>query len=112
MQCKKDLTKLLGEPPVSFAYPFGVFSAASEAAVARHFAMGFISWPGRLHLGTNPALIPRIAFLPGESKFGMLCRLRLGRNPLEVVRNRWSRWVRSSRGEGSSPAANATTDHS
>ncbi len=88
-QCKEDLTRLLGKPPSSFAYPFGSFSAPAEAAVSRHFPLGFTSWPGRLHLGTNTSLIPRIAFLPGESNFGMWCRLRLGRNPLEFVRNRW-----------------------
>jgi peptidoglycan/xylan/chitin deacetylase (PgdA/CDA1 family) len=87
-QCKKDLTTLLGKPPSSFAYPFGGFSAAAEAAVRRHFQLGFTSWPGRLHLATNPCLVPRIAFLPGESKFGIWCRLRFGRNPFEVLRNR------------------------
>jgi peptidoglycan/xylan/chitin deacetylase (PgdA/CDA1 family) len=88
-ECKEDLTKLLGEPPACFAYPFGGLSAAATAAVRRHFQLGFTAWPGRLHLATDPALAPRIAFLPGESTFGMWCRLRLGRNPFEVLRNRW-----------------------
>lgn len=88
-ECKEDLRKLLGKSPVSFAYPFGSFNAAAIAAVSRHFELGFTSWPGRLHLATDPALVPRIAFLPGESKFGMWCRLRLGKNPLEAARNRW-----------------------
>jgi peptidoglycan/xylan/chitin deacetylase (PgdA/CDA1 family) len=87
-QCKEDLARVLGKPPTSFAYPYGGLSEAAAAAVRRHFQMGFTSWPGRLHLATDPALIPRIAFLPGESKFGMWCRLRLGRNPNEVMRNR------------------------
>jgi glycosyltransferase involved in cell wall biosynthesis/peptidoglycan/xylan/chitin deacetylase (PgdA/CDA1 family) len=91
LQCKEDLMALLGEPPVCFAYPYGSFNATAEAAVKRHFSLGFTFWPGRLHLATNPALVPRIAFLPGESKFGMWCRLRVGRNPMEVVRNRWKK---------------------
>lgn len=91
LRCKLDLTELLGVPPASFAYPFGSFNEVAESAVARHFELSFTSWPGRLHLGTNPALVPRIAFLPGESKFGMWCRLRFGRNPFEVMRNRWSK---------------------
>ena len=98
-QCKQDLTMLLRKPPASFAYPFGGLSPAAEAAVSRHFQLGFTSWPGRLHLATNPALVPRIAFLPGESKFGMACRLRFGRNPLEVIRNRWRKLTGSSRPE-------------
>jgi glycosyltransferase involved in cell wall biosynthesis/peptidoglycan/xylan/chitin deacetylase (PgdA/CDA1 family) len=93
-QCKADLAKLLGHAPASFAYPFGAFNSVAENAVGRHFQLGFISWPGRLHLATNPRLIPRIAFLPGESRFGMWCRLRLGRNPFEMLRNRWRRLVR------------------
>ncbi|HXE07426.1 MAG TPA: glycosyltransferase [Acidobacteriaceae bacterium] len=91
--CKEDLTKLLGNAPVSFAYPFGSFSAATEEVAGRHFPLGFISWPGRLHLGTHPLRIPRIAFLPGESRIGMWCRLRLGRNPFEVLQNRWRRLI-------------------
>jgi hypothetical protein len=65
--------------------------------------------PGRLHLVSNPYLVPRIAFLPGESKFGMWCRLRLGRNPLEMVRNRCRRW--RGRGQGDEPIGEpAATD--
>ena len=90
-QCRIDLTRVLGNPPVSFAYPFGSLSATAEDAVSRHFQLGFTSWPGRLHLASNPFLVPRIAFLPGESRVGMWCRLRLGKNPLEVIRNRWRR---------------------
>jgi glycosyltransferase involved in cell wall biosynthesis/peptidoglycan/xylan/chitin deacetylase (PgdA/CDA1 family) len=92
-KCKDDLTTLLGRPPVSFAYPFGGFNPAVAAAVSRHFKLGFTTGPGRLHLAANPALVPRIAFLPGESRLGMWCRLRLGRNPFEVLRNRWRKWM-------------------
>lgn len=91
-RCKADLTELLGKHPASFAYPFGSVSPAAENAVRRNFALGFTSQPGRLHLGIDPAVVPRIAFLPGESRFGMWCRLRLGRNPFEVLRNRWRKW--------------------
>jgi peptidoglycan/xylan/chitin deacetylase (PgdA/CDA1 family) len=109
LRCKQDLTELLGMPPVSFAYPFGSFNEVAESAVARHFELAFTSWPGRLHLGTNPALVPRIAFLPGESKFGMWCRLRFGRNPFEVTRNRWKRWIGTP--GGASSGGNTTTDY-
>jgi glycosyltransferase involved in cell wall biosynthesis/peptidoglycan/xylan/chitin deacetylase (PgdA/CDA1 family) len=98
-QCKESLARLLGRPPVSFAYPFGGLSAAATAAVQRHFQLGFISWPGRLHLAVDPSLVPRIAFLPGESKIGMWCRLRLGKNPFEVIRNRWRRIIGKHPGE-------------
>jgi peptidoglycan/xylan/chitin deacetylase (PgdA/CDA1 family) len=95
-QCKESLAKLLGKSPVSFAYPFGGLSAAATAAVSRHFRLGFTSWPGRLHLAGDPWRVPRIFFLPGESKVGMWCRLRLGRNPFEEIRNLWGRLFRHS----------------
>ena len=90
--CAADLAGLLGESQASFAYPFGGFSADAEKSAQRHFRMAFSVWPGILHLGSNPHLVPRIAFLPGETRFGMWCRLRLGKNPIEVARNRWRKW--------------------
>jgi peptidoglycan/xylan/chitin deacetylase (PgdA/CDA1 family) len=109
-RCKEDLARILGAPPTSFAYPFGGLSGAATAAVRRHFQLGFTSWPGRLHLATDPALAPRIAFLPGESKFGMWCRLRLGRNPLEVLRNRWKK-LAGKQDPDSSGAVHGKTDY-
>jgi peptidoglycan/xylan/chitin deacetylase (PgdA/CDA1 family) len=109
-RCKEDLARILGTPPTSFAYPFGGLSEAATAAVRRHFQLGFTSWPGRLHLATDPALAPRIAFLPGESKFGMWCRLRLGRNPLEVLRNRWKK-LAGKQDPDSSGAVHGKTDY-
>ena len=90
-RCAEDLTTLLGDAQTSFAYPFGGFSTEAEKSARRHFRMAFSVWPGVLHLGSNPYLVPRIAFLPGETRFGMSCRLRLGKNPFEVARNRWRR---------------------
>ena len=109
VQCKESLARLLGKAPVSFAYPFGGLSAAATAAVRRHFQLGFTSWPGRLHLAVDPSLVPRIAFLPGESKIGMWCRLRLGKNPFEVIRNRWWRFI-GKRPEEVYAGAGATVD--
>jgi peptidoglycan/xylan/chitin deacetylase (PgdA/CDA1 family) len=88
-QCKDDLTALLGSAPVAFAYPFGGVNSAAQDAARKHFELAFTVWPGLLHLGTDPHLLPRITFLPGETRFGMWCRLRLGKNPFEVCRNRW-----------------------
>lgn len=91
--CKDDLTILLGKVPTSFAYPFGAVSPKVEAAARNHFEISFTSWQGVLHLGTNPHLAPRIQFVPGETRFGIWCRLRLGRNLLEVCRGRWARFA-------------------
>ena len=101
-ECKEDLTALLGKVPTSFAYPFGAVSPKVEAAVRNHFEIAFTAWQGVLHLGTNPYLVPRIRFVPGETRFGIWCRLRLGRNPLEACRGRWARFARKTR-------SNATT---
>ena len=79
-ECKEDLTALLGKVPTSFAYPFGAVNPKVEAAVRNHFEIAFTAWQGVLHLGTNPYLVPRIRFVPGETRFGIWCRLRLGRN--------------------------------
>ncbi len=90
-KCRDDLAALLGEMPASFAYPFGDVSADAVKSARSNFRLAFTAAPGRLHLATNPHLAPRIAFLPGESRFGMWCRLRLGKNPYEVCRGRWEK---------------------
>jgi peptidoglycan/xylan/chitin deacetylase (PgdA/CDA1 family) len=96
-ECKDDLTALLGAAPASFAYPFGGVSPAAQAAARTHFELAFTTCPGLLHLGTDPHLVPRIAFLPRETRLGMWCRLRLGKNPFEVCRNLWPRLLRKIR---------------
>ncbi len=90
-ECKDDLTTLLGNAPTSFAYPFSDVNRKVEAAVRSHFELAFTAWKGVLHLGTNPYLVPRIQFVPGETRFGIWCRLRLGRNFVEAARGRWAR---------------------
>jgi glycosyltransferase involved in cell wall biosynthesis/peptidoglycan/xylan/chitin deacetylase (PgdA/CDA1 family) len=90
-KCRERLMDLLGLEPCSFAYPFGRFNPAAQRAVLQHFRIGFTSNQGRLHLGTNLSEVPRIFFVPGESWFGMWCKLRLGRNPADVVRVRTKR---------------------
>ena len=96
-ECKGDLTALLGKAPSSFAYPYGDVSRKVEAAVRSHFELAFTAWQGVLHLGTNPYLVPRIQFLPGETRFGIWCRLRLGRNFVEAARGRWARVLKKVR---------------
>ncbi|HZB88543.1 MAG TPA: polysaccharide deacetylase family protein [Terracidiphilus sp.] len=97
-ECRDDLTELLGQAPTSFAYPFGGVSAAAETAAREHFAIAFTVWPGVLTLASNPHVVPRIEFLTGESRLGMWCRLRLGKNPMEVARNRWRKLLGERRG--------------
>jgi glycosyltransferase involved in cell wall biosynthesis/peptidoglycan/xylan/chitin deacetylase (PgdA/CDA1 family) len=94
IRCKEDLTSLLGKTPIAFAYPFGRIGSGAYKAVREHFELGFTSWQGRLHLGTDPSLVPRIFFVPGETRFGMWCRLRLERNPMQVILVRWRRLLR------------------
>ena len=94
-QCKDELTALLGKPPASFAYPFGGVSPGAYAAARKNFELAFTTMHGILNLATDPHLVPRISFLPGETRFGMWCRLRLGKNPYEVCRNRWTRLFRN-----------------
>lgn len=101
-ECKADLTALLGMAPASFAYPFGGVSPRVEAVVRNHFDIAFTAWQGVLHLGTNPHLVPRIHFVPGETRFGIWCRLRIGRNLFEACKGRWARLVGKT---GSSTAA-------
>ena len=91
LQCKQDLMALLGHEPASFAYPYGQFNDAAVQAARKYFRLAFTSNRGRLHLATDPSLVPRICFSPGESRLGMWCRLRLGRNPFEELRHVWDR---------------------
>ena len=93
-ECKNDLTALLGNTPASFAYPFGGVSPKARAVAQEHFQLAFTTFPGRLSLETDPHLVPRINFLPGESRIGMWCRLQFGKNPFEICRTRWSRLLR------------------
>lgn len=102
-ECKATLTALLGAPPACFAYPFGASGPAAQAAAGRHFELAFTTAPGMLHLATDPRLAPRIEFMPGETRFGIWCRLRYGRNPFEVFRNRLTKLLRKPR-HGPPPA--------
>jgi glycosyltransferase involved in cell wall biosynthesis/peptidoglycan/xylan/chitin deacetylase (PgdA/CDA1 family) len=104
VECKEDLTALLGQEPECFAYPFGRVSPAALAAARRHFALAFTTRPGLLHLASDPHLVSRIGFLPGESRTGMRMRLRLGKNPYEVCRNRLSNFVDRFRGRNKTDA--------
>jgi peptidoglycan/xylan/chitin deacetylase (PgdA/CDA1 family) len=89
-ECRDDLTELLGRAPTCFAYPFGQVSPEVQAAVRDHFELAFTVGQGVLHLNTDPHLVPRIFFLPGETRFGIWCRLRLGRNLIDVCQRRWA----------------------
>lgn len=88
-ECGDDLTALLGKSPVCFAYPFGAISPAALAAARKYFQLAFTYGPGMLHLGADPHLAPRISFLPGETRWAMRCRLRFGKTPYEICRNRF-----------------------
>jgi hypothetical protein len=104
-ECKDDLTALLGTSPTSFAYPFGGVNDEVEAAVRDHFDLAFTAWQGILHLGTDLHLVPRLRFGPGESRFGIWCRLRLGRNLLESFRGRWARLAAKTAGDATTERA-------
>jgi peptidoglycan/xylan/chitin deacetylase (PgdA/CDA1 family) len=101
-ECRDDLSALLGKPPTCFAYPFGGISATAHAAAREYFQLAFTTWPGFLHLGVDPHLAPRISFLPGETRWGMWCRLHFGKNPYEICRNRWAKFLRRARGKSAS----------
>ncbi len=96
-QCRDDLVALLDKAPTCFAYPFGGVSPRAQAAARNHFELAFTTDPGLFHLGTDPHLVPRILFQPGETRFGMWCRLHLGNNLFEVCRGRWARLTKKMR---------------
>lgn len=59
--CQETMTRLLGKPARSFAYPYGLYNDQVKQAVAgAGFSTACTTRPGMLGPGTDPLAIPRI----------------------------------------------------
>lgn len=89
----RDLAAILTEPVISFAYPYGYYAQRVREEVKRSFNLAFTDEEGLNDAKTNPLLLRRMMVRPGDSIFGLECRLRLGRNP--ILDLRWRLRLRS-----------------
>ncbi len=78
-----DLARLLGTPPVSFAYPYGDMNDKVQASAARNFRAAFTIEEGMNTLRTDPAALRRSMIWPANSLADVALKLRLGKSPLE-----------------------------
>jgi peptidoglycan/xylan/chitin deacetylase (PgdA/CDA1 family) len=86
-ECKTELGELIGREVTSFAYPYSAVTQAAYAAVRDNFQLAFTVKEGLLDLSTDPYLVPRFEFLPGETRFGIWCHLHFGNNAFVYCRN-------------------------
>ncbi len=66
---KNDLATLLGQPVVSFAYPYGQYDDAVSNLVRSHFDLGFSIVEGINYLRGDPHLLRRTYIGPDDSLF-------------------------------------------
>ena len=78
---RRDLEDTLGEPVLTFAYPYGRFDGRAVAAAGRAGFVAACTTEGRLtRLGDDPLLIPRIEVKGDDSALRFLRKLWFGGN--------------------------------
>jgi GT2 family glycosyltransferase/peptidoglycan/xylan/chitin deacetylase (PgdA/CDA1 family) len=85
------LQQLLGQPVVSFAYPYGRRSTTAARRVAEMFSMAFAPGEGLNHLGIPLHEMRRTEVKRTDSILDFAMRIRFGRHPLDSLRG----WLRS-----------------
>lgn len=76
--CVRGLDELVGEPAVSFAYPYGARNAEARAAVGRHFDLSVSTEEGLNDEGSDLLDLERTYVLPGDMFVDLESRARLG----------------------------------
>jgi len=85
---REDLARILGRPPVCFAYPYGEWDEAVREVVRGRFDLAFTCEEGMNPLRTDPLLVRRTMVQPTDSLMEFAGRVRWGRNPLADLRAR------------------------
>jgi len=86
---RSDLEKITGLPVTSFAYPYGLYDAATAACVEQHLDLGFTTDEGVNTLRTNRSLLRRVTVFDWETLLELELMLRLGWNPVRRLRARF-----------------------
>lgn len=81
-----DIEEIVGEAPVSFAYPYGAYSPEVVECVRRAFGLAFGLERGLNTRDTDPHLLRRVEVRPSDSRLALACRLRFGFHPVEHLR--------------------------
>lgn len=75
---RDELTRLLGAPVTSFAYPFGEYNDDARSIVAANYGLGFSCLGGFNRATTDPHLLRRIYLKSGHSMLVFALIMRLG----------------------------------
>ncbi len=84
---RDDLARLLGTPPISFAYPHGAYTEPVRARVEQAFGMALSCDEGMNGLATDSHLLRRAEVRPTDSMFDFACRLHFGWLPAPHLRH-------------------------
>jgi len=111
---RRDLERLLGQPPLLFAYPHGASDVAARAAVrASGYALAYTTSPGRNGAGSDPHALRRSSVKAWDSALSFLWKALTA----EPVPARWERRLhrrhrsalpRAPRGRGGAPGDEAS----
>ncbi len=85
---KRDLEDLLQAPVQSFAYPYGAADPVSAAVVARAFRVAYTAREGLNRAGEDPHRLRRTMVQAVDTPLDLVLRLRLGRSPVRLARQR------------------------
>lgn len=83
---RDDLEEILGNRPLSFAYPFGIFNQESADCARRNFELVLTCDEGLNQLDGDPKHVTRSMVYPRDTLIDVGLRVRLGWNPIERAR--------------------------
>jgi len=96
---QRELTAIVGEQVLVFAYPHGVYDERIQAAVSQTFSLALTYTKGLNNLANDPFMMKSSAVVYGQSLIELWCQARWGYNPLRRERDhRSGRPARLSRG--------------
>jgi peptidoglycan/xylan/chitin deacetylase (PgdA/CDA1 family) len=91
-----DLSALLGQPPLAFAYPYGDEEERVRSLTARRFPVAYGTREGRNKSGTDATALRRTGVLPAYPDYEFMTQIRLGWGPRNRARDaalRLRRWL-------------------
>jgi peptidoglycan/xylan/chitin deacetylase (PgdA/CDA1 family) len=104
VRSRDELESILGRRPAAFAYPYGFYNPAVVAAVRGAYTAAFTAGRGLNTVRTDPHLLRRALVDPHDSLLDLSLRVRLGFNPLALVRRLVRRRAPEIRPGGSAPS--------